>query len=213
MFTGLIQDVGEVKAFVPHGKGASLTIQCALDLETVEIGESIAVNGACLTVVEMSGSSFKADLSPETLSRTALSGIKTGTLVNLERALRLGDRLGGHLVQGHVDGVGTLEAVNEVGESWEITWRLPIELMQTVIEKGSIALDGVSLTVAKLEGQRVTAAVVPHTAEMTAITRTPLGSAVNVETDMIGKYVQRLVKGQDGEHGLSLDVLKKAGYA
>ena len=213
MFTGLIQDVGHVTSLRPHGKGAVLTISCSIDLETVEIGESIAVNGACLTVIEKSQGAFKADLSPETLARTSLNQLKSGSLVNLERALRLGDRLGGHLVQGHVDGVGTLEAVTEVGESWEVTWRLPAELMLSVIHKGSIALDGVSLTVAKLDGQLVTAAVVPHTALMTAITRTPIGSAVNVETDMIGKYVQRLVQGQEGPHGLSLDVLKKAGYA
>lgn len=215
MFTGLIEDVGEISALSRRGPEARLRVRTAIDLGEVQLGDSIAVDGACLTVVAMGGDWFEADVSDETLKRTSLSGARVGTPVNLEQALRVGDRLGGHLVQGHVDGVGKLTAIDAVGDGWEITWELPEDLLDTVVEKGSITIDGVSLTVARLAGPRVTVAVVPHTAQETTVTRKPIGGPVNVETDLIGKYVRRVLTRVGGKDrgGLTLEALTKAGFA
>ena len=163
MFTGLIEDVGTIERLNRTARGAKVTVRCRLDLAVVAIGDSIAVDGACLTAVAKRGQTFDADVSEETLRRTKLGSARVGDPVNLEQALRLGDRLGGHLVQGHVDGVGRLVGHEAVGEGWDVTYEIPEDLLDTVVEKGSIALDGISLTVARLEGRRVTGAVVPHT--------------------------------------------------
>lgn len=213
MFTGLIEDIGELATISRHAKGARVRIGCALPLEEVAIGDSIAVDGACLTVVSMGDASFTVDVSLETLERTTLGHIKKGTRVHLERALRLGDRLGGHLVQGHVDGVGEKVGEQRVGEGWMLTWRVPDALLSTVVLKGSITIDGVSLTVAKLEDDRVSVAVVPHTAAMTTLVERPIGSHVNVETDLLGKYVQRILARSGAAKGLTLSTLKDAGFA
>ncbi len=215
MFTGLIQDVGRIVTIRRAARGARLTIRCALALGDVAIGDSIAVDGACLTMVaRSSGDCFDADVSEETLARTKLGTARRGAPVNLELALRLGDRLGGHLVQGHVDGVGTLVAREPVGDAWDVTYELPEQLLDTVVEKGSITLDGVSLTVARLDGRRVTVAVVPHTASCTTVMDVPLGGQVNVETDLIGKYVRRVLSrtAAGGSSGLTLEGLANAGF-
>ncbi len=186
----------------------------ALPLAEVRLGDSIAVDGACLTVVELGPGRFSADLSEETMRRTAFANAKSGQLVHLERALRLGDRLGGHLVQGHVDAVGTVASVAAVGDGFEVTWELPEALLDTVVEKGSIAIDGASLTIATLCGTRVSAAIVPHTATRTTLTRKAAGAPVNVETDMIGKYVRRSLErsAATGPGGLDVETLEKAGF-
>ena len=213
MFTGLIEDIGELAAIKRDAKGAKITISCALPMDEVEIGDSIAVDGACLTVVSMQEGRFTVDVSLETLKLTTLGQAKKGAHVHLERALRLGDRLGGHLVQGHVDGVGKKVGQETVGEGWTVTWSVPEALLDTIVLKGSITIDGVSLTVAQLEGDRVTVAVVPHTATMTTLVKRSIGDPVNVETDLLGKYVQRmLTRGQAGGE-LTMKSLKEAGFA
>ena len=215
MFTGLILDVGRIASVRRVPRGARITIRSALPLDEVAIGDSIAVDGACLTIVARSGrDSFEADVSEETLRRTKLRSAKPGAAVNLELALRLGDRLGGHLVQGHVDGLGTLVRRDPVGEGWDLTYELPEELMDTVVEKGSITLDGISLTVARLSGRQVTVAVVPHTAERTTVMDVAVGGPVNVETDLIGKYVRRVLSRarDEGSSGLTLEGLANAGF-
>lgn len=213
MFTGLIEDIGVMTAVERHAKGAKMSFQTQLDMSEVQIGDSIAVNGACLTVVTMTDSSFSVDVSLETLERTTLGKAKTGAHVHLERALCLGDRLGGHLVQGHVDGVGEKVASETVGEGWMITWAIPDALLDSVVHKGSITIDGVSLTVAHLEGNRVGVALVPHTGKMTTLVDAPIGAPVNIETDLIGKYVHRILTRKQGSEGLTMDNLKKAGFA
>lgn len=215
MFTGLVEDLGQIEAMVPRERGARLTIRTSLPLSEVRLGDSVAVDGACLTVVSLGAGRFSADLSEETLRRTAFAAARPGQPVHLERALRLGDRLGGHLVQGHVDAVGKVAGVASVGDGFEVSWDLPDALLDTVVEKGSIAIDGVSLTIASLRGARISAAIVPHTATRTTLTRKAAGAPVNVETDMIGKYVRRSLERSAGAQsggGLDLETLGKAGF-
>ncbi|MBZ0252272.1 MAG: riboflavin synthase, partial [Candidatus Methylomirabilis sp.] len=176
------------------------------------LGESIAVGGACLTAVRFGDGWFEAELSAETLRRTAFRGLKPGDAVNLERALRAGDRLGGHIVQGHVDGVGRLARAVSDGKGWTVTVEAPKELSRYMIEKGSVAVDGISLTIASLRGAAFEVAVIPHTWEMTTLSRRPKGAEVNLEVDLLAKYVERLLQGGKEEGGVSLEFLRKHGY-
>jgi riboflavin synthase len=193
MFTGLVEDVGELMEISPMDGGVRIRVRTALPVGEMSLGESIAVDGACLTAVALDGDTFDVELSEETLRCTHFGVATRGDAVNLERALRFGARLGGHLVSGHVDGVGTLAEIVIVGEGFEVTWELPEELLPEVVTKGSITIDGVSLTVSRLEGRRATAAIIPHTAEHTTITSRTVGSPVHVESDVIGKYVRRVL--------------------
>ncbi|MFT7580415.1 MAG: riboflavin synthase [Myxococcota bacterium] len=215
MFTGLIEDVGVVAGLTRSSRSARLTIRTQIALKDVNEGDSIAVNGVCLTALDLGAGTFTADVSDETLQRSSLGGLRPGAAVNLERALRVGDRLGGHMVQGHVDGVGKLVSRVEVGTAWDIGFEIPEALMPTVIEKGSIALDGISLTVATLEGTKVTVAVIAHTGAKTTLLALPVGSPINVETDVIGKYVVRAVSlmGADAKTGLTVGKLAALGFA
>lgn len=188
MFTGIVEEVGTITQ-----SGSRLTVLCRTVLSDSRLGSSIAVNGVCLTAVALEQDSFSADVSPETLARTSLGGLGPGSLVNLERPLALGDRLGGHIVQGHVDGTGevlSLEALS--GGNWDLRVRVPAELERYMIYKGSIAIDGISLTVAALEERTVSVAVVPHTYENTAVRSYQPGALVNIEVDMLAKYVEKL---------------------
>ena len=191
MFTGIIVDVGRITAYEAQSKGARVTVATGLDTRAFNVGDSIAVNGVCLTAVSLKPGEFSADVSVETLNRTTLSALPVGTPVNLEPALRVGDPLGGHMVQGHVDGVGEWIDSRVEGEFTNITFRIPERLMSTIVEKGSIALDGISLTVADLVANTVVVAVVPHTLAKTNLGSMGPGHSVNVETDIIGKYVRR----------------------
>ena len=196
MFTGIIEDLGRVAAADVHSGGATLRVETRLatgDLADVKLGDSIAVMGACLTVTHHARGALAFDVSPESLRRTTLGRLGAGRKVHLERALRLGGRLDGHLVQGHVDAIARLVDKARAGDGWELTYALPDALLPQVVEKGSIALDGVSLTIARLVGPRISVAVVPHTAAHTLLTDTAIGDAVNVETDVLGKYVQRVL--------------------
>jgi riboflavin synthase len=191
VFTGIIVDVGKVVEYRAHDKGASLTLSTGLDTGAFHEGDSIAVNGVCLTAINLKPGLFSADTSVETLRRTTLSSLGAGASVNLEPALKVGDPLGGHMVQGHVDGVGELIDIQNEGEFTNLTFRIPEDLMTTVVEKGSITLDGISLTVAELGKESVVIAVVPHTLAKTNLGSMTVGQSVNVETDIIGKYVRR----------------------
>ncbi|NPC83684.1 riboflavin synthase, partial [Pyxidicoccus fallax] len=197
MFTGLIQDLGRVERVIPGGM-TDLWIRTSLGAEKFDLGESIAVDGACLTVVERSGDTFKVQAAPETLRRTTLGAVRPGDRVNLERALALGDRLGGHLVSGHVDAVSEVLETYPEGGSWVMVFRLPEELAPYFIEKGSVAIDGISLTVNTVEADRFRVQLIPETQERTTLRGKPVGARVNLEADQIGKYVARLFALQRG---------------
>ncbi|MBB6250254.1 riboflavin synthase [Nitrospirillum iridis] len=193
MFTGLITDVGQVTAVERRGD-TRFTIATGFDLETVAIGASIACNGVCLTVVEKGADWFKVDVSAETHSKTTTGGWQAGTPVNLERSLRLGDELGGHLVYGHVDGVIRIVDVQPDGDSQRWWFDAPPELARFIAAKGSVALDGVSLTVNSVEGTRFGINIIPHTQEKTTFQHLKAGGVVNLEVDMLARYVARLVE-------------------
>jgi riboflavin synthase len=190
MFTGLIEDVGQVRHVAPVPGGTRLVVETRLAPE-LGIGDSVATNGVCLTVVALDAATWTADVSPETLRVTALGGLKAGSLVNLERPLAVGARLGGHLVQGHVDGTGVVEAVRQDGDFWRVTVSFPEALAPYFIEKGSVAVDGISLTVASLAPASFDVQIVPHTWTHTTLHAATPGTPVNLECDMIGKYVLR----------------------
>lgn len=195
MFTGLIQDVGGVAAVEARGEGLSLTIRTEkMDAKALSHGESVAVDGCCLTVVEKGEGWFRVEVSPETLAATTLSGAAVGRRVNLERALALGDRLGGHLVLGHVDGVGAIRSRQRIGDFEEVWFTLPPEMEPWLVEKGSITVDGVSLTVNRLKEQGFSVMLIPETLAATGLGDKEQGENVNLEGDVIGKYVARLLR-------------------
>jgi riboflavin synthase len=195
MFTGIIESVGIVRKIAYKGADAVLEIESGLNLDEVQIGDSIAVNGACLTVVTRMAGKFSADVSAETLSKTNLKILKPGDRVNLEKSLRLQSFLGGHLVLGHVDGIGKI--VRKEVRSGSIVFGIETdkELKKYIVEKGSVAVDGVSLTVNSLEGNRFFVNIIPHTANATTLEARKLNDSVNIETDIIGKYVDSLLNG------------------
>ena len=194
MFTGLIEELGTVKGIRSQSGGMRLSIAGKTVLEGMKAGDSIAVNGACLTVVEMSHSVFGADVSKETLTKTTLGRLRVGDRVNMERAMRPTDRLGGHLVAGHVDAVGVIRTIERTGEASLFTFEAPPEVSRYLIYKGSIAIDGISLTVNEVQGGRFTVTIIPHTARQTTLGFKKVGDPVNLESDMIGKYVEKFVK-------------------
>ena len=190
MFTGLIEDVGKVAALRKGQKSAVLTVATRLAVRSMELGASIAVNGACLTVAKKGRQSFTVDVSPETLKRTSLGMLGTGSWVNLERPLRLQDRLGGHLVTGHVDGVAVVESIDVQAEYTFFAFSVPASLGALLVPKGSVAVDGISLTVNECSHRLFKVAIIPFTLKHTNLRLRRLGDKVNIETDLIGKYVQ-----------------------
>jgi riboflavin synthase len=198
MFTGIIEGLGTLTAIQPSGQGARLSVASEISLETTGIGDSNAVSGACLTAVTISGNRFEVDVSPETLKQTTLGSARVGDRVNIERALRLGDRLDGHLVSGHIDGTGVLRQRKLLGNAIIITISVPRELTRYMIRKGSVAVDGVSLTINSLGPESFEVSIIPHTAGLTTVGFKQPGSRVNIETDMIGKYVERFLNGVSG---------------
>jgi riboflavin synthase len=198
MFTGIVEGTGTVAALAAaaDGSGARLQVEVPWLAGQLEPGESVAVNGCCLTVAEATAAGFAADLVAETLRRTALGGLAAGARVNLERPVALGGRLGGHLVQGHVDGVARVLDRKPVGEGGEVRVELPPDLERYVVEKGSIAVDGVSLTVAGVGPGWLTVALVPHTLEVTTLGDRRPGDPVQLEVDVVAKYIERLVEGR-----------------
>ncbi len=217
MFTGIIEGVGTVRSVRRKGNGAEIEIGCEFDLERTNIGESIAVNGCCLTVTSRLGKAFWADVSEETLKVTTLGMLKKGDPVNLERALTVGARLGGHIVQGHVDGVGTVVEIERGSDTIEATFRIPAELARYIVEKGSVTIDGVSLTVTHCYNDTFSVSIIPHTALTTTFTRLKVGDKVNLEVDIIGKYVEKLKFLDSAQYGdkdskITEEFLKKHGF-
>lgn len=211
MFTGIIEDVGRVKNIEKRGAFGRISIETALSLEGVKIGDSIAVNGACLTATSVARSSFCADVSEETLNVTTLGSLRPGDQVNLELALTLSKPMGGHMVTGHVDGVGTLRKKTASGENLVVEITAPKELMPQIVRKGSITVNGISLTVAGLLSDGFTIAIIPHTLEKTNLLSVAEGSKVNLETDLIGKYVERLLSTKK-ESRITEDFLSDNGF-
>ena len=212
MFTGIVEELGRVKA-LRHERGAArLTISAATVLGGTALGDSICVNGVCLTVVAFDEREFSADVAVETLKVTNLGELKVNAIVNLERALQLSARIGGHLVSGHVDGVGRIREKREEGNGWRIFIEAPEPVLRYVIKKGSIAIDGISLTVADVESSGFSIAMIPHTAKLTTLGTKRAGDSVNLEADIIGKYVERLLSGRTGT-GVGIELLKNAGFA
>jgi riboflavin synthase len=194
MFTGLVEAIGQVVAMEPRAVGLRLRVRAAEVLGDAKVGDSICVSGVCLTAVEIAGDEFSADLAPETLRRTSLGNLVVGGTVNLERSLAAGGRLGGHMMQGHVDGLARIVELRELGEgNWWVTVEVPEELERYVVFKGSIALDGISLTVAAVEGRKVSVAIVPHTWSHTTLSAKEVGAMVNVEVDVVAKYVEKML--------------------
>jgi riboflavin synthase len=218
MFTGIIEAVGQIQSMQPRGGDVRLYVKTAgLDLGDVKLGDSIAVNGVCLTAVELPGDGFWADVSGETIRRTALSRLKDGSRVNLEKALTPSSRLGGHLVSGHVDGVGKVLSLEEDARSWHFRIEAPAELARYIAEKGSITVDGISLTVNSVDGAVFDLNIVPHTMQQTVMGEYQPGSPVNLEVDLIARYLERLLLGgkaaePNRDSRLSMSFLAENGY-
>jgi riboflavin synthase len=219
MFTGIIEGSGAISAIRPSGQGRRLSVTAGFLLNGTKIGDSIAVNGACLTVVTLSGARFDADVSPETIDRTTLKHAKTGDRVNLERALTLSGRLDGHLVSGHIDGTATITHKTKKGNAILIGFAVSPELARYMIPKGSVAVDGISLTINTCNETGFEVGVIPHTAEMTTIGIKAVGDDVNIENDMIGKYVEKFLAGRTGgvtgkneKNAVNMDFLLKTGF-
>ncbi|MBL8190356.1 MAG: riboflavin synthase [Acidobacteria bacterium] len=214
MFTGIIEELGTIRNIATAQDGARLQVSAKIVLTDAELGNSIAVNGVCLTVVEQAADWFAADVSAETLRRTSLKQARIGSRVNLERAMSATSRFGGHIVQGHVDGTGELLEAKAVGKSWTVRIGFPSELARYIVEKGSITVDGISLTVAALGTNWLEIAVIPHTWEMTNLSTLARGAAVNLEVDIIAKYVERMIGAYavPSKETLTLETLTELGY-
>lgn len=216
MFTGLVEELGKVKNMVRTSRSVRLTINASKVVSDVKIGDSIAVNGTCLTVVAHGDDWFTADVMPETVDRTVLSRLKTGDKVNLERTLRVGDRFGGHIVSGHIDGVGTISGKNTNDIAVIVRITAEPQVMRFIVEKGSIAIDGTSLTVVAVGNDWFTVSLIPHTAGLTTVGLKAVGELVNLEADVIGKYVERLMglSGQQPEskENMNAEFLRLHGF-
>jgi riboflavin synthase len=215
MFTGLIEQVGRLERIERRGASGSLVVAASFPSDEVRLGDSIAVNGVCLTVTQMRGGSLTFDVSPETLERTSFKDAAVGAPVNLERALRLSDRLGGHLVTGHVDCLARLAGRREVEGNIVMSFTLPAEHARFIVAKGSVAIDGISLTVNAVSDDGFSVNIIPHTAALTTLSVRRAGDLVNIETDILGKYLDRLLSTRHepaGGGGLSLELLAKSGF-
>ena len=214
MFTGIVEEVGRVTKIEQHGENRRITITADTTPKELGTGNSVAVSGVCLTALEIKSGSFCADLAPETWVRTSFSRIHEGALVNLELPMKADGRFGGHVVQGHVDGVGKLISFDRIGDSenWWLNVELPDEVEKYTVYKGSISIEGISLTVAKLEKNRCTIAIIPHTVEMTNLHSLKPGDPVNLEADLIAKYVEKMMKGEAAQSSLTIEDLVEQGF-
>jgi riboflavin synthase len=213
MFTGIIEEVGRVTR-IAGKKKRRMTVSAAQLVKELQKGDSIAVSGVCLTAVEIASKSFSADLAEETWRRTSFSRIEEGALVNLELPLRADGRFGGHIVQGHVDGTGKFVALENVpaADDYYLRIEIPPELARYVIFKGSLSIEGISLTVAEIEGTKVTAAIIPHTVEMTNLGSLKPGDPVNLEVDVIAKYVEKMIRSESTNSPITLEKLVRGGF-
>jgi riboflavin synthase len=216
MFTGLVEELGKVTAVSKGKESLRLTVSAKKVLQDLKLGDSIAVNGACLTVVDYNDIEFTADVMPETVDKTAFRLLKRGEAVNLERTLQVGSRLGGHIVSGHVDGVGTILEKEKDDNAILVHIKTTPEIMRYIVKKGSVAIDGISLTIADLGSDWFMVSIIPHTAKETTLGLKAPGALVNLETDIIGKYVEKLLGGEVSskrEGFLTLDMLQKYGFS
>jgi riboflavin synthase len=212
MFTGLIEDTGRVASLQRRGEAGVLAVETAIPTAEVVIGDSVAVNGACLTVTATNLRTLTFDVSPESLSRTTIGKLCSGNAVNLERALRLGDRLGGHIVSGHIDCTGQLARLEYRAGNHQLQFTLPPEHARYLVEKGSVTIDGISLTVNTVSQDGFSVNIIPHTYSRTTLGQLKIGDRVNIETDIIGKYVERLTSPWKSEGSLSLKTLAENGF-
>jgi len=217
VFTGLIEAIGFVSKIERRGESTRIVFSCPWGLTEIKAGDSISVNGACLTVVGVDGKTFTADVSNETIGHTTIGELKPTDPVNLERPITPADRLGGHLVLGHVDGTATITGIREEGGSLTVRFRASEDLLLYIVGKGSVAVDGISLTVNEYVGNEFSVTIIPFTSERTIICRKRVGDKVNIETDIIGKYVQRFLSGDNREErppksGLDMNFLAKHGF-
>lgn len=220
MFTGIVEGLGTIKSVNRAAGGMRMGIEADFPISNVRMGDSIAVSGICLTVVEFQNNVLGVDVAPETLSRTTLGKVKTGDRVNLEQALSFGDRLGGHLVSGHIDGVGVVQAKRPVANAMLFVFGVPEALSRYIVEKGSVAVDGISLTVNACSRTSFEVSIIPHTAKVTTMGFKRVGDPVNIETDMIGKYVERFTRpfttrekqSQNASSSIDETLLTKTGF-
>lgn len=214
MFTGIIEEVGKVTRIEQRGENRRITIAAERAPKELGTGNSVAVSGVCLTALDIKPGSFCADLAPETWVRTSFSRMHEGALVNLELPMKADGRFGGHIVQGHVDGVGKLIGLERIGDSenWWLDIELPADVEKYTVFKGSISIEGISLTVAKLERDRCRIAIIPHTVEMTNLHSLKAGDPVNLEADLIAKYVEKMIRGDGNESSLTIEELVAEGF-
>ena len=208
MFTGIIEELGKVLDI----KSNKITIECVNVLENTKLGDSIAVNGVCLTVVNILPNSFVADVSPETFKVTSLGDLKVGSFVNLERAMSANGRFGGHMVSGHIDGRGKFISVQKNGEFYDLKVELDAEQIKYVVKKGSIAINGISLTIAGVDKNEISIAVIPHTFENTNLKTLKNGDFVNIEVDIVAKYIEKFLSTSDNKSRISLEFLQEHGF-
>ena len=213
MFTGIVEELGTVEALDVRSAGARLKVRCSTVMGDLAEGASIAVNGVCLTAVDLRADSFAADLAPETLRRSNLGALRTGSRVNLERPLSPTGRLSGHIVQGHVDGTGEFLSLDELGDqNWWLRIRVPAELDPFLVFKGSIAVDGISLTIAALEADVLSVTIIPHTYRNTTLGGYRAGARVNIECDVLAKHVEKLLRKIEVKQTLTVEKLREQGY-
>ena len=211
MFTGIIEEVGQITSIQTKGENRRITIAAENTSKELQEGHSVAVSGVCLTALDVKPGSFSADLAPETWARTSFSRIRKGALVNLELPMKNDARFGGHIVQGHVDGVGKVIELERIAgsENWWLTIEIPAEIEKYTVLKGSISIEGISLTVAKLEGAICTVAIIPHTVEMTNLGSLRPGDPVNLEADLIAKYVEKMMHRETASSSMTLEKLRR----
>jgi riboflavin synthase len=214
MFTGIVEEVGKVTSIEQRGENRRVTITAENTPTELGTGHSVSVSGVCLTALDIKPGSFCADLAPETWVRTSFSRIHEGALVNLELPMKADGRFGGHIVQGHVDGVGKVISFERIADSenWWLNIELPAEIEKYTVYKGSISIEGISLTVAKLDENRCTVAIIPHTVEMTNLHSLKPGDPVNLEADLIAKYVEKMMKGNSSQNSLTIEDLVEQGF-
>jgi len=214
MFTGIIEEVGRVAAIAVKGERRRVTIACSKVLPELKVGDSVSVSGVCLTAEGIAADSFSADLAQETWRRTSFARLKKGALVNLELPMRASGRFDGHVVQGHVDGVGTVISFARVadGNDFVLAINVPLELTRYIVSKGSLAIEGISLTVAAIEGTQVRVAIIPHTAEGTNLSTLKAGDPVNLEVDVVAKYVEKMMAGSKTAGSITVEKLVRAGF-
>lgn len=216
MFTGIVEETGTLRSLSRGSKSCVIHVQCSTVLEDTRIGDSIAVNGICLTVTSMESGGFTADVMNETLSRSSLAQTRPGDPVNLERAMAANGRFGGHIVSGHIDGTGIIRKIRDDDNAVWYTVEAPPEILRYVVEKGSIAIDGISLTVARVDDRSFQVSVIPHTRAVTALSSRRVGSPVNLENDIVGKYVEKLMQPAPSESGpasgITMEFLAQHGY-